>query len=625
MHYLILSPTPIHPATGGNRALILSMVHLIKQAGHRVSFYYSVQEAGDSPEADAEMAKLVDRYYKSYYHWETREAATARAKKKYGEDCVAYNYELDDWYNEETSKYVAEIYAQDPFDVLLVNYIWMSKAFEAVPPHVIKMQQTHDAFSDRMIKLSTKQGFSPGFFSVSPQDEARGLGRADINIALQKGEELFFRTLTEKPVVTLQHIPEERPFIPASPPQGRNLRVGFVGGDNNINVKTIFNFVECLARAPAVAEGLELCIFGAVCNNFGKEGPAFVKLMGVQESIRDVYESMDVMINPMEEGTGLKIKSVEALHYHRPILMTGVASEGLFSPYHFHRCKTNIEVIGYLKMIIDKPVLLPLLQAAGEKVLNAYRHRLVKASEVLTAPREFLAKQARSAAQMQPAAFKGKDFIFCRPVEPEERAQIERLRRYVPKKAVWLDIGSRDGVFIILSAFAFQLRRAIVMEFDDAYIDRIMTHVMRNRIQNLMDMRLIGFAAGKGPGYGKINEDGGRRVAEFYDDADLNPESTVPFIKTDDFLANEERIDIISCNRHNALDIVSGLEGVINKCRPVLFIHEPLGDGKLETFMRGKNYSLAEKWGDEENMTLVFTSCIAQAAVENAFLHPSSI
>jgi len=606
MHYLILSPAPIYPATGGNRALILSMVRLIRQAGHRVSFYYSVQEDGDSSEADAEMAKLVDRFYKSYYHWEVREEAKARAKKKYGEECVAYNYELDDWYNEEISKYVAEIYAQDPFDVLLVNYIWMSKAFEAVPPHVIKMQQTHDAFSDRMIKLSTKQGFSPGFFSVSPQDEARGLSRADINIALQKGEELFFRTLTDKFVVTLQHIPEERPFIPASAPENRKLRVGFVGGDNNINVKTIFNFVECLARAPAVNEGLDLCVFGGVCNNFVKGGPPFVKLMGVQDDIRDVYESMDVMINPMEEGTGLKIKSVEALQYHRPILMTGVASEGLFSPYHFHRCKTNIEVIGYLKMIMDKPDILPLLQAAGEKVLNAYRHRLVKASEILTAPRKFLEEHARFAAQMRQASFEGAELYFSRPVEPEDIKQIERLRRYIPKEAVWLDIGSRDGVFIILSSFAFKLKKEIVMEFDDAYIDQIMTHVMRNRIQNLMDMRLIGFAAGKAPGYGRINEDGGRRAAEFYDDADLNPKSTVPFIKTDDFLANEERIDIISVNRHNALDIVSGLEGILNRCRPVFFIHEPDRNGIVETFMRGKNYFLAEKWGDAQNVTLVF-------------------
>ncbi|MDR3423535.1 MAG: FkbM family methyltransferase [Alphaproteobacteria bacterium] len=607
MHYLIVSPTPLFPTTAGNRAGIRGMVRQIRAAGHRVSFLYSIQEE-ISNKATLDTLRQVDAYYLCSYDMARRREAAIRAVGGALPEIATFNYELDSWYDEDVGAFVKLIYERDPFDVIVGNYIWMSKAFEIVPPQVIKIQHTHDAFSDRMFKLS-RPGFSPGFFSVSPEDEARGLDRADINIAVQYAEEFSFRALTDKAVFTLQFAPEEMPFLPVNQPMGRKLRVGFVGGNNNTNVRTLVSLVEYLVKTPGVSEHIELCVAGAVYMNFAKEMPPFVIMLGVCENIHDFYKVMDVMVNPMDDGTGLKIKSVEALQYHRPIVMTRIGSEGLLSPYHFHRCKSTLDVIGYLKMILDNPRLLFLLQAAGEKVLNAYRCRLAEAENILTAPQKFLSERAERLAEMRCVSCRGREFsLAIRAASPApdfhlpDDEEWERIGSLVPAQSVWLDVGSRAGAFALFAAHICQADKIILVEFDPDYIEQIKQNVIGNRMQHIVDMRLLGYAAGAAPGYGALEAGQERSVAVFSDDADLVPEATVPFVQLDQFLDEEPRLDACRIDAANPLDVLSGLAGILKKFRPILFVQTPRGeDGKLESWAQENGYAFAAQRVDEKS------------------------
>jgi glycosyltransferase involved in cell wall biosynthesis len=57
--------------------------------------------------------------------------------------------------------------------------------------------------------------------------------------------------------------------------------------------------------------------------------PEEVQLMGIVPSPREIYQVSLFMINPMLSGTGLKIKTVEAMAHGRAIISTPAGVEGM--------------------------------------------------------------------------------------------------------------------------------------------------------------------------------------------------------------------------------------------------------------------------------------------------------
>ncbi len=598
MHYLFVSPTPPFPETGGNRAVVQSMLREIRKAGHRISFVYSTQEDCVNS-ANLETLKLVDAYYISLYYPTLRQQAMAQALIRISVERATFNYELDSWYSEDVSDLIRYLYERDPFDVMVGNYIWMSKAFECVPDHVIKIQQTHDAFTDRMVKLA-KQGLPPSFFSTTREDEAKGLDRADINIALQYGEELYFRTLTDKAVFTMQHAVDERRLRPPRTIENRKLRVGFIGSDNDLNIKTLTTFVDCLSATPAVSDRIELCVVGTVCRIFATTPPPpFVRQLGVLPDLSLVYDAVDVTVNPIESGTGLKIKCVESMQFHCPVITTECGSDGLLSPYHFHCCRSYKEIMGYMKMVIDNPKLLDLIQSAGDKVIHAYRARYQKAAAVLTDPKTALDGWRQLKLKACSYSRGGRNFSFCGLVDDGE---IESLNALLPENGTLVDIGSQSGVFAILAAHARKAKSVVAVEFDPEFIEQMKQNVIDNGFQDIVDMRLLGFAAGAAPGYGILRKGAPRSQAVFRDDEEVNKEATIPFIQMDRALAAAERVDIVRINAANAADILQGLETTIRKFNPVILIRAQ-GTEDIAAWATRSNYRLEKGLLKE---TLVF-------------------
>ncbi len=599
MHYLVVSPTPLFPSIGGNRALTLAMVRQIRAAGHRLSFLYSIQE-DTTNQANLAMMREVDAFYLCAYSFNRRMEETNRAMMRTIATGATINYALDSWYDEDVGALVKLIYEKDPFEVMLGNYIWMSKAFESVPDQVIKIQQTHDSMSNRLLKLA-KQGLPPSFFSVTPEDEATGLSRADINISLQYGEEFFFRTLTDKPVVTLQHPGPEIPFAPMNVPIGRKLRVGFIGSNNQLNIQTAKALVDALVHMPDLAARIELYMAGTVCNIFAV-APPFLTLMGPYEDIEKIYNVMDVMLNPMPDGTGLKIKSVEALHYHRPLLATDVGGEGLMSPYPFHRCASLIEVLGYVKLIADTPALLLDLQKAGLKVLTAYKDRLTCASAALTTPQHFLdAHRARTARSRSIPCGAATLSLYEPSLEsgialntPTE-AWIAHAASCVPLGGVWLDLSSGCGVRDLMLAQTCKPSKIIPMSFDPEEIELLKLNVLRNLGRELFDMRLLGYATGAVPGFGSVLCVNNERIVSPDEGDSVDPNQTIPMIVLDQFLNTEPRLDAVILDSVDPVPTLKGMEKTLARCHPVLFAEQ--NSESLENWAREWGYQISKKEG----------------------------
>jgi len=75
----------------------------------------------------------------------------------------------------------------------------------------------------------------------------------------------------------------------------------------------------------------KLLIAGSICNQINVELlNENVVLIGKVDHLADFYNLGDIVINPTDNGSGLKIKSIEALMYNKILISHPHAIEGFF-------------------------------------------------------------------------------------------------------------------------------------------------------------------------------------------------------------------------------------------------------------------------------------------------------
>ena len=137
MRVLAVSPTPTHPQDAGNRARIHALLRGLKAAGHAVHLCLLLRE-NPSPAALAAMRAEWD---------EVTEVPHDRGRERRS---LGELHAVDDWITEEAEAAFAALAARRPgFDLVLVEYVFLSRALEHFGPGVRKVIDTHDVFGWR--------------------------------------------------------------------------------------------------------------------------------------------------------------------------------------------------------------------------------------------------------------------------------------------------------------------------------------------------------------------------------------------------------------------------------------------------------------------------------------------
>jgi len=322
---LVISQTPTHPPNAGNRARIKNILESLIEWGHEVHFLHLKKDSDDD--------RLMRSFWQERFHsfsYKTpiiKPSKTWKAIKKiksyFGKEHL-YIYSIDDWYDGAVDPFIKELQIKEQFNTVIIVYVFISKVLENFGQNVLKIIDAQDIFTNRH-KLYLKQGQKPTFFFTSAKEEAKGLNRADIIIAIQSEEAKFYQKLVDKKVITLRHL------ISLNKPIHEKIiefKLLFIGSSNPINVHGLNYFLEEIfplvrSRCPAI----ELLIAGNVCDVI-EDRQGCIKL-GAMEEIEKAYQMSDIVINPVLFGTGLKIKSVEALGYGKALVTTSAGAVGL--------------------------------------------------------------------------------------------------------------------------------------------------------------------------------------------------------------------------------------------------------------------------------------------------------
>ncbi len=349
---LIFSPTPSHPQSAGNRIRIYNLAKYLQNIGHAIHFVYFTQE-GLTQDQTLEMSKQWD-------------SLTIIKKEIHYKASTPTHFLIDDWYQENIGQVVQEKCQELHIEIVLINYIFQSKLLQFIPNNILKIIDTHDRFSGRHILLQ-KNGIKPDFFYTVESEEAKAFDRADVVIAIQDKEAVFFRTLTDKRVEMIGHLEENHSFDKGY----HSLQtIGFIGSRNSVNLKSLLAFIDkFISYIDEKKSDIQLLIAGSICTKIDSTHRS-IKLLGFVDDLKDFYSSVDLIINPLTLGTGLKIKSIEALAYGVPIVSTNIGFEGILSASKYHHSEGISELIQSIDEIYAYPEKLQDLALLSQEIFK---------------------------------------------------------------------------------------------------------------------------------------------------------------------------------------------------------------------------------------------------------------
>jgi hypothetical protein len=235
---------------------------------------------------------------------------------------------LDYWqrYPEGLDQHIARLARRYAWRAVIVEYLWLYRAARALPDGISRLLDTHDLQFKRVEEFASRGITFP--LRVSREQEAKIFGEFDAVIAIQAAEASLIREMCPRlRVLTVGSTGAASRQVQARPVPGRIL---YVGGYNGANIDGLRRFLTNVwppIRQACDQAHLHVC--GYIYRAFLGESFERVIFRGHEEDIETQYAAAAVVINPCWIGTGLKIKTVDAIARGKPLVTTTKGVEGL--------------------------------------------------------------------------------------------------------------------------------------------------------------------------------------------------------------------------------------------------------------------------------------------------------
>ncbi|QXX76680.1 hypothetical protein MHY1_p00202 (plasmid) [Methylovirgula sp. HY1] len=212
-------------------------------------------------------------------------------------------------------------------EILLINYVLMARGLSLLGSRAFKVIDTHDVFSTKSRKVAAF-GVDDGLgLAMSTQDEANLLTTADLIIAIQCEEAEELRQIA--PNMKVITVGVDMPIPPTDQKAPERPIILLVASGNPMNTKGLRDFLRfAWPRVIKAIPDAELHVVGAVGAALSGDELG-VRWLGHVDDLGSVYAQARLIINPAVAGTGLKIKTLEALAYLRPIVLWPSGVDGM--------------------------------------------------------------------------------------------------------------------------------------------------------------------------------------------------------------------------------------------------------------------------------------------------------
>lgn len=314
---LILSLTPTPPVSSGSQKCILEYCELLKRTGADVYFLYIEGKEKAHEQLKSYWGNRLFIYKRNQIFNIIKRGLIESRKKVTG-----YNL-IDDLYPIGLTNYVKSLQNKYSFDAIIINYVVLSKLFDSRLA-AKQILYTHDCLSFKKLRL----GMNQFWIDLMPNQEAKGLQRCDMVLSIQENESKYFAYLHPKGDIKTVYS-----YFKANPqPLTKNKNLLFLSGKSELNLNGINYFIEDIF--PLVIEkepDTQLIIGGRICEMLPRFDNPHIKAIGLVDKEESFYGMGDIAINPIYQGTGLKIKTFEALSYGKVTIVHPHSAEGVYN------------------------------------------------------------------------------------------------------------------------------------------------------------------------------------------------------------------------------------------------------------------------------------------------------
>jgi glycosyltransferase involved in cell wall biosynthesis len=209
------------------------------------------------------------------------------------------------------------------FDACIIEYIELSYILDSIPGKTRKYLDTHDLKSKRENEFA-RIGLNHEKFTW--KEEIEIFKRYDKVILIQKPDFLkVSRILGTRKTLCVPHAVR----LTKQPVKKKVEKIGFIASSYPLNLDGLIWFLDKVWSLLKI-DNIQLDIYGSICyySDYFKNIPN-VNFLGPFDKLNDVYDKVDIIINPVRLGSGLKIKNIEALGSGIPLITTKHGAIGL--------------------------------------------------------------------------------------------------------------------------------------------------------------------------------------------------------------------------------------------------------------------------------------------------------
>ena len=328
-HILMVTHVLPYPPSAGNEIRILQMLRWLANKGYRISL---VIKPMGIPEVSNESVTYLSSLVETLYLFDSRVSSESIHEVKVPTDEVTIDVRLADiqdmfcptWFSSEVGRIIDNVKP----DVVLSEYALMGRALVSSQyTGFLKIIDTHDVFSQLKESLSQQGVSESGGLYLTVAEETFLLQRADVVLAIQKTEKSLLEKLV--PDCDVLVTPMDLDIPEASHTDQVLGRVLIVGSDNAYNVEGAKHFIEVVwPLVKSDCPDATLHVVGKLSARLQTDDLS-IRLLGYVDSISDEYLAASVVVNPCLHGTGLKIKTIEALSWSKAHVGWPVSADGI--------------------------------------------------------------------------------------------------------------------------------------------------------------------------------------------------------------------------------------------------------------------------------------------------------
>ena len=349
MKIAIVTHVPFWQRSTGAMARIFSMTQYLVNTGIKVEVFF-VGHAALAPAPESYLFSVTAAYKTSplskFGNWFNRIASGVKQSTTTVDDDPQeiVPMQIDDFKDAAALRSFESFISQHQPEVVVFEYIamtYLAAWLKATCPGIPTIIDTHDVLSKRNQQFG-EYGHRH-WLDVTAEQEALALSHYDAVLAIQPMEaEVFKAMVSDRPVIVAGHTltfdrtdtlaKSSNRFLNVQANTNQMVTLGFLGSRNRANADAINWFLKnCWDELSDDQQfNWQLLITGGVIELIDESYRSFKGILvePATSDIRSFYKQIDIAINPVRFGTGLKIKNVEALLFGVPLVTSSHGVEG---------------------------------------------------------------------------------------------------------------------------------------------------------------------------------------------------------------------------------------------------------------------------------------------------------